>query len=68
MQKPQPKSTHDLIEEARALIIAVSAASIGAERMPETLDFTFSADIQRALLSRANELLLVAAGEVGCHA
>lgn len=62
--KTNPKSVHSMIEEARAIIIAVSAAAIGAELVTDDVNFRFSPEVQRDLLGKANALLLDAQGEV----
>lgn len=53
-------STHDLIERARALIIGVSAAAIGAEQVTDNINFQYSPEVQRDILTQANGLLLEA--------
>lgn len=64
MSSPQQPSALELIEQARSIIIAVSAAGIGAEQIEEDINFTFSPEVQRELLGKANECLLDAAGKV----
>ena len=59
--KQQAQSVHDLIEEARAIIITVSAANYGAQQITEDKDFSFCPEVSGTLLGRANELLLDAA-------
>lgn len=62
MSQPKHKSLHDLIEEARAIVITVSAAHYGAQATTEDPNFTFHPEISGNMLKQVNDLLLEAAG------